>query len=348
MNSPIDRTRLEQILNKIKELRIGVLGDFILDGYWYADMERSQLSRETATFPRPITREMYSLGGAANVAWNLSALGVAGVCGFSVIGDDWRGNILRSLLVKANVQTSGIFNQLNRQTPFYGKVMLTAVGRRLQEDARLDFINDQPIASEMEDALLEALDASLEKLDGVIIADYQPTGILSARVTAGILKFAKLQPKKPFVVDSRERAGEFRALILKPNETEAAQLFFPERKSEEITLLDLSKAAVFHSQNTGRAIIVTRGEQGCLVADGGECVSLPGVHVPAPVDPVGAGDSFLASFTAASASGATPLEAACLANLSAAVTVTKIGITGTACPAEILAAYDVWASALSE
>jgi rfaE bifunctional protein kinase chain/domain len=348
MNIPFDRTRLEQILNKIKDLKIGVVGDFILDGYWYADMEQSQLSRETATFPRPITREMYSLGGAANAAWNLSALGVAGVCGFSVIGDDWRGNILRSLLVKANVQTSGIFNQVNRQTPFYGKVMLTAVGRRLQEDARLDFINDQPISPEMEDALLDALNASLEKMDGLIIADYQPTGILSARVTAGILKLAKLQPKKPFVVDSRERAGEFRPLILKQNEAEASQLFFPEQNSEEITLLDLSNAAVHHNQNTGQPIIVTRGEQGCLVADGGECVSLPGVHVPTPVDPVGAGDSFLASFTAASASGATPMEAACLANLSAAVTVTKIGITGTASPAEILAAYDVWASALNE
>jgi rfaE bifunctional protein kinase chain/domain len=348
MNIPFDRARLEQILENIRGLTIGVVGDFILDGYWHADMEQSQLSRETATFPRPIMREMYSLGGAANAAWNLTALGVAGVCGFSVIGDDWRGSILRSLLAKANVQTSRIFNQVNRQTPFYGKVMLTAVGRRSQEDARLDFINDQPISPEMEDTLLDALNATLEKMDGLIIADYQHPGVLSARVTAGILKCAKLQPDKPFVVDSRERAGEFRPLILKPNEAEAKQLFFPERKSEEIELLDLSNAAVRHNRNTGQPIIITRGGQGCLVADGGECISLPGVHVPTPVDPVGAGDSFLASFTAASASGATPMEAACLANLSAAVTVTKIGITGTASPAEILAAYDVWASALNE
>jgi len=345
---PVGRPRLEQILKKIKDRTIGVVGDFILDGYWYADMEQSQLSRETATFPRPITRERYSLGGAANVAWNLSALGVSNVCSFSVIGDDWRGNILRSLLVKENVQTSGIFNQANRQTPFYGKVMLTAVGRRLQEDARLDFINDQPISEEMEVALLNALNESLEKLDGLIIADYQPTGILTAKVIAGILKLAKLQPKKPLVVDSRERVGEFSPLILKPNETEASQLFFPERSCEGITLLDLSNAAIHHNQNTGQPIIITRGEQGCLVASGGECVSLPGVHVPTPVDPVGAGDAFLASFTAASASSATPLEAACLANLSAAVTVTKIGITGTASPAEILDAYDVWVSGLNE
>ena len=196
MKISFDRNRLEQILNKIKDLRIGVVGDFTLDGYWYADMEQSQLSRETATFPRPITRETYSLGGAANVAWNLSALGVAGVWGFSVIGDDWRGNILRSLLGKANVQTSGIFNQVNRQTPFYGKVMLTAVGRRSQEDARLDFINDQPISPEMEDALLDALNASLGKMDGLIIADYQPTGILSARVTAGIAQISQIATKK--------------------------------------------------------------------------------------------------------------------------------------------------------
>jgi rfaE bifunctional protein kinase chain/domain len=346
MKIPVDRTRLEAILNKIKSLTIGVIGDFVLDGYWYADMERSQLSRETAIFPRPIIREVYSLGGAANAAWNLSALGVPRVWAFSVIGEDWRGGILRGLLANANIQAPGLFNQTGRQTPFYGKVMLTAVGRHTQEDARLDFINDQSISGEMEAALLNALDISLEKMDGLMIADYQPAGVISARVTAGIIELAERQPKKPFVVDSRERAGEFRQLILKSNDKEACQLFFPGRDSAGVELLDLSQAAVHHNQQTGQPIIITRGEQGCLVADGGECVSLPGVHVPPPVDPVGAGDSFLASFTAACASGATPLEAACLANLSAAVTVTKIGITGTASPAEILAKFDLWASGL--
>ena len=344
MNIPIHRTRLEQILNAVKNLTLGVVGDFTLDGYWYADMEQSQLSRETATFPRSIVRETYSLGGAANAAWNLSALGVGAILGFSVIGDDWRGHILRELLASANIQTGGLLNQVDRQTPFYGKVMLTAVGRRTQEDARLDFINNQPLSPEIEDALLGALEASLAKMDGLIIADYQPMGVITARVTRGLIKIAGKNTTKPFVVDSRERAGEFRQLILKPNDNEAARLFFPGQNIATVELSDLLHAAVRHNQQTGQPIIITRGKGGCLVAVDGECVTLPGVHFSTPVDAVGAGDAFLASFTAAFASGANALEAACLANLSAAVTVTKIGVTGTASPAEILSMYEQWVS----
>ena len=343
MNIPLSRARLEQILKAVKNLSIGVVGDFTVDGYWYADMEQSQLSRETATFPRPIVRETYSLGGAANTAWNLSALGVGAVLGFSVIGDDWRGSILRELLAGAKIQASGFLNQVDRQTPFYGKVMLTATGRHAQEDARLDFINTRPLASEIEEALLRALETNIEKLDGLIIADYQPVGVITARVTQGLLDLAKGHAKKFFVVDSRERAAEFRQLIIKPNDTEAARLFFPERNIAAVAISDLREAAIQHNQSTGQPIIITRGEQGCLVAVDGECVSLPGVPVPAPVDAVGAGDAFLAAFTAAIASGANPLESACLANLSAAVTVTKIGVTGTATPAEVLSMYERWA-----
>jgi rfaE bifunctional protein kinase chain/domain len=342
MNIPIRRARLEQILDAIKNVSLGVLGDFTLDGYWYADMEQSQLSRETATFPRPVVRETYSLGGAANVAWNLSALEVGSVRGFCVVGSDWRGNILRDLLAAARIQTGGILTQADRITPFYGKVMLTAVGRRPQEDARLDFINNQPLSPATEEGLLNAIKTCLADMDGLIIADYQTIGVITARVTHGLLGLAAEYSKKPFVVDSRERAAQFRQLILKPNDTEAARLFFPERGLASVELVDLSRAAVQHNRQTGQPIIITRGEKGCLVVADGECVALPGVHVPAPVDTVGAGDAFLAAFTAAFASGAAPLEAACLANLGAAVTITKIGVTGTASPAEIISMYDRW------
>jgi rfaE bifunctional protein kinase chain/domain len=344
MNIFLSRPRLEQILVAIRNLNLGVVGDFTLDGYWYADMQQSQLSRETATYPRPIVRESYSLGGAANVAWNLSALGVAGVQGFSVIGADWRGNILRGLLADAQVQTAGLFNQADRQTPFYGKVMLTALGRHTQEDARLDFINYQPLSSQIENTLLQAIAASIAGLDGLIIADYQSLGVLSPTVTRGLLEIARNNNEKPSVIDSRERAAEFSQLILKPNEMEAAHLFFPERSPASVALAELEQAAVQHNRQTGQPLIITRAEHGCLVAVDGECFSLPVVRLSPPMDTVGAGDAFLATFTAALASGAHALEAACLANLSAAVTVTKLGTTGTASPAEILSMYDRWAT----
>ena len=77
MMAGLERARLETILEQIHHRRVGVVGDFVLDGYWYADMTRSHLSRETPHFPRPVVRESYGPGAGANVAQNLRALGVA-------------------------------------------------------------------------------------------------------------------------------------------------------------------------------------------------------------------------------------------------------------------------------
>lgn len=342
MTLPITRSRLEAILSSVRSLSIGVVGDFTLDGYWYADMEQSLLSRETPIFPRPIVRETYSLGGAANTAWNLADLGVGTVLGFSVIGDDWRGKILLDLLARSNIQTGGFFTQDNRHTPFYGKVMLTAAGRHSQEDGRLDFINTQPVAAEIEAALLNAIETALKSMDGLIIADYQTIGVVTDSVSRGLSQIALKHVGKPLIVDSRERAAEFRQMILKPNDTEAARLFFPGRSVSSVQFADLEQAALRHNQQTGQPIVITLGRDGCLVAVDGQCTAVPGVALPAPLDTVGAGDAFLASFTAAYAGGASAVEAACLANLSAAVTVTKIGVTGTATPAEVSAMFERW------
>ena len=358
MNSPLathhsplallSRPRLAEILQAIGELSIGVLGDFTLDGYWYADMVQSQLSRETPLYPRPVVRETYSLGGAANVAWNASALRPAAVTAFSVLGPDWRGTILRDLLTAEGIRTTALVEDSSRRTPFYGKVVLTAAGRASQEDARLDFINTQPLPAAVEAQFLSALEQALPGLDALVIADYQTNGVISDGLVPAVLDLLRGYPHLPVVVDSRERAAAFSALTLKPNSLEAARLFFPNRDPAAVGLPELAQAALEHARSTGRPIFITRGEQGCLVCSGGECRAVPGVPVPPPTDPVGAGDSFLASLAAGLAAGASPLESACLANLSAAVTVAKTGVTGTACPEEILACHERWENTLAK
>jgi rfaE bifunctional protein kinase chain/domain len=347
MTAPISRARLAELLDAIRHLTIGILGDFTLDGYWYADMTRSELSRETPLYPRPIVRETYSLGGSANVAWNVAALGTGSVLGFSVLGEDWRGALLRGLLQKEGIHTEGMLVQQDRETPFYGKVVLTAAGRCRQEDARLDFINTHPVNEKSETAILQVLEDQLPNMDALIVADYQAQGVVTPRVTQGLLKIAQSHPDFPVVVDSRERAAEFRSLILKPNDIEAARLFFPDRDPASVPQEDLKRTAIEHTRKTGKPIVITIGEKGCLVCAEGACQAVPGVHVSPPIDTVGAGDAFMASFTAALAAGAAPYEAACVANLSAAITVTQVGVTGTASPAQVLDLYDQWVAQLA-
>jgi bifunctional ADP-heptose synthase (sugar kinase/adenylyltransferase) len=115
--------RLREILHAARGLKVGVVGDFTLDGYWFADMTRAAISRETPLFPRPVVRERYTCGGAANVAWNLAALGVANVRAFTVIGQDWRGAVLRQVLREAGVDTRDVLETTGWATPFFGKVI---------------------------------------------------------------------------------------------------------------------------------------------------------------------------------------------------------------------------------
>ena len=101
-------------LSRIDNVKIGVLGDLAMDIYWYADMTKSELSRETPHHPLPVVREVMSLGAAGNLAANIAALEPAAlhVCG--VRGDDWRGELLTAHLRKISADTAASASPLRR------------------------------------------------------------------------------------------------------------------------------------------------------------------------------------------------------------------------------------------
>ncbi len=108
----------------IKSLNIAVLGDFALDAYWFVDMAKAELSRETSIFNRPVVKESYSMGGSANVAWNLADLGVKQVSAFSALGNDWRGRLLKELMMKAGIQLEGCITPPDWSTVLFIKILL--------------------------------------------------------------------------------------------------------------------------------------------------------------------------------------------------------------------------------
>jgi rfaE bifunctional protein kinase chain/domain len=339
MELEISRDRVNALLASIASQRIGVIGDLTMDGYWHADMTRSQLSRETPLYPRPVFRESYSPGGAANVAWNLADLKPASVFAFTVFGEDWRGELFRQVLKKAGVRLDDVITQPGWMTPFYGKVILMGHHGQ-QEDARLDFINTEPIKPETEQALIVKVKARMPELDALVVADYQAIGVVTPEVTKALNQLAVEFSKTLFVVDSRERVGNFRNMVIKPNDIEAARFFFPTRDPAAVSVDELSQAGIDWQKTNQRPVYITLGHRGCLVCDQGNVKLVPAIQVPPPVDTVGAGDTFLASLTAGLVGGATPVEAACLATLATGVTIRKLGVTGTASSQEILAEYD--------
>lgn len=339
MEAFLSLSRLNRLLAELRTLRVGIIGDLTLDGYWFADMTRSVISRETPLFPRPVVREQYSCGGAANVAWNLAALGPAQTRAFTVFGQDWRGELLLGTLNEVGVDTQAVLRDPGWITPFFGKVMLQA-GRLQQEDARLDFINTAPLSPKSEEELLSRLELALPGLDALVVADYQAVGVITPRVLEGLNNLAARFPEVIFSVDSRDRIGLFRGMVSKPNDIEAARWLFPGRSPELVELDELAAAGLHPSVACGCPLFITMGERGCLVLENGESHLVPALRVPAPVDTVGAGDTFLSALTLALAARASAVEAAVLGHLAAAVTIRKLGITGAASAEEILEAYE--------
>jgi bifunctional ADP-heptose synthase (sugar kinase/adenylyltransferase) len=209
-----------------------------------------------------------------------------------------------------------------------------------QEDARLDFINTEPITPETEQALIANVKARLPELDALVVADYQTIGVVTPAVTKALNQLAVEFSKTLFVVDSRERIGSFHNMVVKPNDIEAARFFFPDRDPAAVSVDELSQAGIDWQESNQRPVYITLGHRGSLVCDHGNVRRVPAIQVPPPVDTVGAGDTFLASLTAGLVGGATAVEAACLATLATGVTIRKLGVTGTASPQEILAQYD--------
>jgi len=336
----LSRRRLHEILARYADLRIGVIGDLALDAYWYADMTRSLLSRETPRFPRPIVREAFSAGAGANVATNPKVLGAGQVAVLSVLGEDWRASILASVLASSGVAVDHLIASPQRSTSAYIKPILQGYDSQ-QEDSRLDFENSTPLSPALEDALISAVERLLPDLDSLLIADQMTTnGIITRRVRDALNGLAAQRRAIPFVVDSRHSIGLFRHMILKPNRMEALRAVASERDSHAVPRDDLTAIGLSLSAQSDRPAYVTLGEEGVLVCAEGQSRYLPAAPVRPPLDVVGAGDAFIAALAASLAAGATPWETGAIASLAAAVVVEKLNQTGTASPDEILARFD--------
>ena len=203
-------------LSRIGAVTAAMLGDVALDIYWYADMKKSELSRETPHFPLPVVREVTSPGAGGNVAANLAALRPRRVLLCGVLGDDWRGALLRQRLAAPIVDTDGLIVEQGRFTQAYCKPMRMGISDVVYEDPRLDFAADAPIAPATEAAVLAWLDRAEREADVLCVCDQFANGIVTEAVLARLGRM-----RIPVAVDSRARIERFRVRgVLKPNEFE--------------------------------------------------------------------------------------------------------------------------------
>ena len=325
---------LEHLLARIRDVRIGILGDFCLDAYYMLESRGSEISLETGLPTRPVKTQRYSLGGAGNVANNLWAMRMRHLSLFGVIGPDPFGKEMVGMMQAKGMNTTGILIQQEAwDTHVYTKPY-----ENNREESRIDFGNFNQLDPATGGSLLEVLEKAIEELDLVVINQQVLSGMHTPAFRGLLVELMQRHRDFTFIADSRHHSDAYAGAIRKINIREALRMSGqPEEAAEWVSPSELEPIARTLYERWGTPLFLTRGEHGCVVVDDAGYQELPGLLIISPVDSVGAGDSMLAGIAGALGAGASPLEAAELGSFVAGVTVQKLFITGTATPEEVLA-----------
>ena len=322
----LTRERLGVLLAKMSQRRIVVIGDAMLDIYLAGDAER--ISPEAPVPVVTVQTRRYALGGAANVAANVAAIGAEGRL-VAVIGDDARGDSLRGELVQARLVDRHIVVAAARPT-----TSKTRVVARGQQVVRIDEEVEEPIPAKATEQVLAELERAMADADALVVEDYNK-GTLTPEVIERGMALARRRGV-PIVVDPKyKNFFAYRgATVFKPNRRELEQAMGAtlDLAHPDALPTSLSKLGVDN-------LLLTLGGEGMvLVSRDGAITRIPAMAREV-FDVSGAGDTVTAWMGTALAAGATLTEAAQLANYAAGIEVGKAGVA-TVSPAEVLAAHD--------
>lgn len=324
--APLSRDRVLHLVQRMQSSRVVVLGDIMLDRYLIGDTER--LSPEAPVPVVTVAERHAALGGAANVAANVAALGAHCLL-VGVVGDDVDGAAIRQELAVARLEDRFVLTVAGRPT-----TSKTRIIARSQQIVRIDDEVDTLLEGQDLSRLVTAARDALADADALLLEDYNK-GTLSPGVIASVMEIAKRRGI-PIVVDPKYRQFF---------EYGGATVFKPNRRELESALgaaVDLQNGNALPgvlSRLKVDNLLVTLGPEGMvLVTKDGGLTQIPSIARQI-YDVSGAGDTVTAWLGAALAAGASIREAAQLANYAAGVEVGKPGVA-TVSPDEVLAAHE--------
>lgn len=329
----MNKEQLQKVLHDISAVKIAVVGDFCLDAYWFIDESKSEISIETGQATMPVKQQRYSLGGAGNVTSNLAAMGIKDVRAFGVIGPDPFGNEMVKVMHESGIDTRNLVVQEESwSTHVYTKPYIADA-----EQNRIDFGNFNALSNETADQLIGLLKNEVPQVDVIIINQQVLSGIHTEYFKKKLVEVIQYFPGKIFITDSRNYNGFYTGSYRKMNDSEAANLIGLEKDANDVVLYsEVKEAADLLYERYGKPLFITRGERGSLIVDENGVTDIHGLMIISKVDPVGAGDSYLAGAAATLAAGYNMQTAAQIGSYVAGVTVQKLFQTGTASPDEIL------------
>ena len=317
----MDLTRLEQILDRASSRRITVIGDLMLDEFVWGKVGR--ISPEAPVPVVEVTGESFYPGGAANVARNLREF-VDRVAIIGLLGTDRSGQQLRELLSERKIDTSNVVEEATFHT-----IVKTRIIARNQQVVRVDrekFVG--PSVPQIEE-VVAAVRKNIRETDAIIFEDYGK-GFLSTQLVSQIADAARSARKIVAADPNPRNLVEWRGLtVIKPNRTEA--FLAAGIPSGEPDIVASKDTDLKHTGETllkkweAENVLITLGEHGMMLFQKNEAPHYIPTKAREVFDVSGAGDTAIALFTLGLACGATPTEAAEIANHASAVVVSKLG-----------------------
>lgn len=295
-----------------KDTNILVIGDIMLDKYYYGSVKR--ISPEAPVPVVNVKKEEMTLGGASNVANNIITLG-GNVCLCGSIGEDFHGKELKRLADDKNIIT----NLIKTDHPTITKTRI--IGER-QQIVRLDFEEKLKIEEEIIDNYFNDLTKLIDKSDIVVISDYAK-GFISPYLCKKIISYCNSKEIK-VIVDPKGRDWDkyMGAWLITPNIKELGDI-----NGEEIenTDFDVVKAAkhIQYKYNIEQ-LLITRSEKGMSLYSNNNSIHIP-THSEEVFDVSGAGDTVVAALALAIASGNELKDAIHISNVAAGVVIKKMG-----------------------
>jgi len=328
----MEEEKIKELLEKIKNVKIAVYGDFCLDAHWIMEPTGSEISVETGLKCEAVKSHHYTLGGASNVVANLAALKPECIYVIGVIGDDIFGREVLRQFKALGVDITYLFiAKKNYSTITFGKRYINE-----KEIPRIDFGFYNKKTKQIENRLVEGVRFALNSCNALIFNQQIP-GTLSNNFIAQVNTLFEKFKDKIVLLDTRHYGNKIKNTYLKVNTFEAALLNNAEISRDSIIDLDTVKKFGKHLYCLyKKPVFITKGERGIAVFDSEGFYEVPGIHLYKKLDRAGAGDTVVSSLALCLAAGESPGNSAEFANFAASVTVQKLFQAGTASPEEIL------------
>ncbi|HEY2379780.1 MAG TPA: D-glycero-beta-D-manno-heptose-7-phosphate kinase [Terriglobia bacterium] len=322
----MNRTRVEEILNRFSGQTILIVGDVMLDEFIWGKVRR--ISPEAPVPVVEVVDETYRLGGSGNVAANIQELDGKAIP-IGIVGRDAASDRIGELLEKAGIETHGLV-RADRPTTLKTRILAHS-----QQVVRADRESRKPLSAELNADLAMLFTQFLPEAAAVIVSDYDK-GVVNPDLMAAILPMARSEGIPVFLDPKVHHADYYRPItLITPNHREAELLtgmaIDSEPRLEEAGRKLLQKFACEYA-------LITRGEEGMSLFSNASSHHLP-TFAREVFDVTGAGDTVIAALALARAGGAAMEEAAILANHAAGIVVGKVG-TATVTRAELVSDFE--------